>query len=358
MLARISRRKWLLAMLLTLGFILVTVGLGYYSNLVIPGNPDHNARYLAEPGTHLDFMSEWDGPHYIYIAQHGYGNNVGLSAFFPLYPLLIRLVMYIVRSPLISALLVSWLCLFGALYFYFKIAHKLFGSDTTTLLAGALLFLLFPTGVFLAATYYSSLLAFTTLAAFYFGLRGKYIYAGLFCLLAAATQPIGIFTAVAVALLLYEAKTGLVKSTVALVFGMAGIGGYMLYLDASMGKPLAFISGQRQTGWLSGHYLNELTGSITAVSLILFVLMLISVIYWWRKRLSFAIYNLLYVITPIIGGNFAGYGRYILTAFPLQFMLLKKFKNSTLGYSVVLSLSTMVWAYFVIHYAAGYTGGS
>ena len=132
----------------------------------------------------------------------------------------------------------------------------------------------------------------------------------------------------------------------------------MIYLWVVQGKPLAFIGGQRQTHWLSGNYISAIAGSVTFVSLLLFVLVLISVIYWWRKRLSFAVYNLLYLLTPILGGNFAGYGRYILTAFPLQFMLLQRFKRSTLGYSLILVSSAILWAYFVIHYAAGYTGGS
>ena len=354
----ISEHNWLIAAVLTLGFVALALGLGYYSNKVIPPNPDPNSHYLAEPGTHLDFMSQWDGPHYLSIAQHGYSNR-SLTAFFPLYPLLIRLVMFVAGSPLISALVISWCCLFGAVYFYLKVIRTLFKENLNTALMGVLLFLLFPTGVFLAATYTESLFAFAALGAFYFALKGRYLLAGAFAAAASASHPEGVFISILVALLLWENKTRLWRIGVAAGEGLLGIAGFIAYLGIAKGHPLAFVSAQRGNHWLSGNYISTIVNSITPVSGILFFLVIIAAIYWWRRRrISLAVYSLLFALIPLVGGNFAGFPRYVIMAFPLQFMFLQKFKRMSLAYSLILALSAIGWAYFVIHYAAGYTGGS
>ena len=354
---KIYTSNWALSVIVALLFVAITLGLGYYSNLVIPGNPASSARYLAEPSTHLDFMSEWDGPHYLEIAKNGYVNS-SLAAFFPLYPVLIRLVMMIISSPLISALLISWLALAGAIYFYIKIVKELLPKDKDAFFMGLLLFLFFPTAVFLAATYTESLFALLSLGALYFALKNRYLLAGILTGLATATHPNGVFVIVLIALLLWESRAKLWQIASAMALGCSGIIGYIIYLWVTKGKPLDFVSAQKANHWLGGHYFSTILSSLTAIDLVLYILMIASVFYWWSRKKSFAVYSLLFALLPLVGGNFGGYSRYCLMAFPLQFMLLQKFRASRLGYPVVLVLSTVLWAYFVIHYAAGYTGGS
>lgn len=354
----ITKHHYALAVLMATGFIALTLGLGHYSNLTIPGNQDSNARYTAEPSTHLDFMSEWDGPNYLHIAKYGYTNR-SLAAFFPLYPLLIRLLMFIVDSPLISALVVSWLSLTGALFFYFKILKDYLDESDTSTVMGLLLFLFFPTGVFLAATYSESLLAFLSLGAFYFATKKRYLIAGSLTGLATAAHPIGVMVIALVALLLWEVKAKIWQIALAIVIGSAGLIGYMSYLWVSMRQPLAFLSAQKHhIRWLSGQFIHPILITMTPITLALFALAIISVIYWWPRNRSLAVFGSLFVLLPLITANFDGYARYLLINFPIQFMLLNKFKRSTLGYAVVLMLATVGWAYFTIHYAAGYTGGS
>ncbi len=354
----ITEHNYLLAVLVAVCFIALTLSVGHYSNETIPGNLDHNARYLSEPGTHLDYMAEWDGVHYIHIAQHGYTDD-SLTAFFPLYPLAIRALMFAVPSPLISALLVSWACLAGALWFYLKILKEFLNQDHIGALQGLMLFLFFPTGVFLAATYSESMLAFFGLGALYFAIKGRYLGAGIMSALATASRPDGVFILVLVALLLREAKAKLWQIMLSGAMGLIGIAGYAIYLWAKIGKPLDFINAQKHhIKWMSSQFLTAFFHSTTPVALILFALAVWAVIYWWHKRTSFALFGLLFALLPLLTGNFAGYPRYLLIDFPLQIMLLNKFKRSTLGYAVVLLLSALGWAYFTMHYVAGYTGGS
>jgi len=354
---KLGEKDWSLAFIIAICFILLTLFLGYYSNLVIPGNPDNSARYLLEPATHLDFMAEWDGPHYISIAQKAYTNNA-LTAFFPLYPLLIHLLLYVLSSPLISALIVSWLSLVGALFFYIKILKTLSFTKLTDIVMGVLLFLFFPTGVFLAATYTESLFALAALGAIYFALKNKYLWAGFFTALATATHPNGVFIIPLVMIILWETKQKIWHIIASAIIGSLGIIGYISYLWLTKAKPLDFVSAQKGSHWLSSHYLSTIINSITPIDLVVFALVIASIIYWWKRKKSFAIYSLLYALLPILGGNFSGYSRYVLMVFPVQFMLFKKFRTSRLGYPIILLISGVFWAYFVIHYAAGYTGGS
>ncbi len=353
----ISKRQVLVAAFLAAGFIILTLGLGHISNQTIPGNVA-SARYNAEPGTHLDFMAEWDGIHYLHIAKHGYTDN-SLVAFFPLYPLAIRLVMFLVSSPLISGLVVSWLALFGSLIFYLKILKEYFDNDKVTSVMGALLFLFFPTGVFLAATYSEGLFTLLALGALYFALKNRYILAGILTGLATATRPDGVFIILLVAAVLYEAKAKLWQILVAAGSGMVGLIGYVTYLGIKLHKPFAFISAQKHhLKWAVGSFIQPMINSLSPIALVLFILAIISTVYWYSRRKSFALYSLLFVLLPIVTTNFAGYPRYMLINFPLQIMLLNKFKRSTLAYSLVLVLSAILWGYFTMHYVAGYTGGS
>jgi len=353
----ILKKDALLALILGIALILAVISLGTYSNLVIPGNSAPSARYLQEPATHLDFLSEWDGPNYIYIANHGYTNK-SLTAFFPLYPLLIGVLRSIIHSPLISGLIISWACLVGALYFYIKIIKTLIDSDQLNVVKRILIFLLFPTAVFLVATYTESLFALGALGAIYFGLKKNYLLAGVFTAITTATHPNGVFILALIAILLWEARLPLWKIASYCVLGSVGIASYMSYLWITKNNPLDFVSAEKGGGWLSSNYFHSIISSFNALDLLLIALVITTIIYWWNKRKSFALYSLLYLLLPIVGGNYSGYPRYLLMLFPLQIMIMKKIRLSSLAYSLILIATTIIWSYFVIQYSAGYTGGS
>lgn len=354
----LENHRLALSILIGICFIVVALSLGRYSNFTIPGNNGPNARYMQEPGTHLDFMAEWDSLHYIHIAQHGYTNS-SLAAFFPLYPLMIRLAMFVFGSPLISALLISWLALIGAVYYYLRILTEFFKNDSTKAVMGVLLFLFFPTGIFLAAAYSEGLFALLSLAAIYYAFRRQYIVSGVLTGLATLSRPDGVFILLLIAAMLYELRAKLWQIGLSVLLGCSGIISYMIFLGIKLHNPLAFISAQKHhIRWLSDSFFHSFSNTLSAVSLILFVLAIIAVIYWWRRRRSFALFGLLFVLLPILTANFNGYPRYLLIDFPLQLMLLDKFKKSSPGYALILMISAIAWAYFTIHYAAGYTGGS
>jgi hypothetical protein len=79
-------------------------------------------------------------------------------------------------------------------------------------------------------------------------------------------------------------------------------------------------------------------------------------IYWWKRRKSFAVYSGLYLLIPLVGGQFGGYPRYTLMVFPLQFMLFDYFRDKKFALmpSVVLIFFAIGWAYILLQFAAGY----
>lgn len=348
--------KLILAILVTLTIIILGVFLGFENNKVIPANPASSSHYLLEPNNRLSFMSNWDGPDYLNIAKFGY-QSVIQTNLLPMYPLIVKLLNYLIPSLLISALILSWLCLIIAVYFYLKIIDYLFkNTDNLESLKAVLLFMLFPTGIFLLATYSESLLMASALAAIYFAFKKRYILAGFLSLIATAAHITGVFVLILVALILLEEKLNFKKILITLVTGSLGLLSYMTYLYIKFNNPLAFINAQKKNGWL--HFsINNYVATIGWLNIVFFILIITSSVYWWSRRKSFSIYSMLFLAIPIFGGQFGGFNRYILVVFPLQIMLYDKYRKNPFGYAICLSLSAVLWAYFVFQYAGGYVGG-
>jgi Gpi18-like mannosyltransferase len=347
----------LMAILLALMIIIIGVGLGAENNKIVPVNQAKSAHYNLEPRNHLSFLSDWDGPIYLSIAQHGYTSKIQAN-FFPLYPLAVRLVHTVVHSLVDSGLIVSWICLAGATYFYLKIIKQLYGlKDNLEAMRGVLFFLLFPTGVFLIATYTESLFAFMALGAIYCALHKKYIPAALFAMLATSTHVTGLFIVLFISLLLWERRVKPLKIAGSAIIGCLGLVAYMIYQKIKFNNALEFLAAQKRHNWLDLN-ISHLVTVLTSFNGLFILLLLITAAYWWHRRKSFSVYSLLFAcIVFIAGKDLGGLGRYSLMAFPLQFMLYDYFRDKKVGYTLVIALSAILWTFFTLRYAGGYTGG-
>jgi hypothetical protein len=344
------------SILLALVFIIVGVLLAYENNKVVPLNSLNLVHYYSETHNPLNFLAEWDGPDYLDISRFGY-TSLAQTNFFPLYPLLIRAVTVIVRSALDSALLVSWVSLVGALFYYLKIVKRLFHiSHNNEAIRAVLLFLVFPTSVFLLATYTESLFAFFALGSVYAALRKRWQLAGSFGFLATLTHVNGIFLIVLTSLILLEEGVKLKDVAQSAALSAMGLIVYMFFLLDQFHKPLAFVTAQREHGWLESHY-SSFTGELSIISITLIVLIIVGVFYYWRTRKSFSIYLLCYLLILLIGGQVGGFNRYALMAFPVQFMLYNWTRNRPALYAAVLAISSVLCAHFLFQYAGGYVGG-
>ena len=350
----IIRKDILFAICVATAVICVGTVFAWENNKVVSTNVVTSAHYLLEPGNHLSFLANWDGRDYIDIAINGYQSQIQTS-FFPLYPLLIHLLNYLVRSPLMSALLISWSAFVGSIYFYLKVVKLIYGiRDGVRAFEAVIFFVLFPTGVFLLAAYTESLFAFFSLATIYFALQRQTIRAGIAMALATATHDNSIFMIVFIGLLLWEERVRLREIITTTAIGCLGLVSYMLYLQYRFKNPLQFIAAQKTHGWLG--YNAPLISELHGRDAVFLLLAIAATWYWWHRRKSFAIYSALYVCIVFLG-NLGGYGRYVLMDFPIQLMLYETFRNKKLGYALVLAACMSFWMYFLLQFAGGYTGG-
>jgi len=349
----IVSHELLLALILTLAIVIVGSIISIDSNKNALFNPVSVSRYTTEPNDKLGFLANWDGVDYINISEHGYGSS-RLTNFFPIYPIIINLVNKVISSPLYTGLVISWVFMVGAVYYYLKVIKLFFKiDDNLEALKATFLFVLFPTALYLMAVYTESLFAFLALGAIYYALQRKYIKASILTALAGMTHINGAFLLILIALILIEEKEKLRNILVSLVIGSLGLVSYMSYLWVHYHNPLEFISAQHDHGWLRHSLLSRLN-SFSRLDFVLAILIIVSVIYWWKRRKSFAVYSLLYLLIPLIGGQFGGFPRYTLMVFPLQFMIYDYFRNRKLGYQLVLIIISISWIYILLRFAAGY----
>ena len=131
----------------------------------------------------------WDSVHYINIAQHGY-TKAANTAFYPLYPLLMRVVAWIVRSYVLAGVLISIASFAVALVLLHRLAKEEFGArvaDSTVLLLAFA-----PLSFFFTAIYTESLFLALSVGAFYLARRQRFVWACVTAAAAALTHVEGV----------------------------------------------------------------------------------------------------------------------------------------------------------------------
>ncbi len=198
----------------------------------------------------LDVWDQWDSKWYLGIASHGYHWRIhwhrydeSSLAFFPLYPLLVRVGMSIGLSGMVVALAISNIAFIGALFYVYRWAVLEWGQvaarRTVWLMA------LFPTAFFTFAPYTEALFLLCAAGALYHARRGQALTAGLWVAGAILTRPTGIILLPAVLILLHPGRW----RTWLLGVGpsLCAAAGYLAYLFGQQ-IPLALLL-KSQHGW-------------------------------------------------------------------------------------------------------------
>jgi hypothetical protein len=213
-------------------------------------------------------MGRWDSVSYLQIARAGYQNPLS-TAFYPLYPLLIRIGSVLSIPPLIVGGLLSSVAAVAALALLHRLARLDLDARAATL--AVVLVAFFPTSLFLSATYTESLFLLLTLAAVYGARTERWWLAGVAGGLAASSHSNGILILVPLAIL-YLYGPRLTIPTAAgvgwrpryrlrldaawLLLVPVGLFAYMGYLWATRGTPLQpFIAEQSiYHHWFAGPF--------------------------------------------------------------------------------------------------------
>lgn len=318
----------------------------------------------------LKSVANWDGGHYLGIAQFGYSEKFQY-AFFPLYPILIKYLTLITQNYLASGILISIICSFLGLH----VLYKLLSADFEKKIAEkAILFLLFfPTSFYFLTVYSEGLFFLLVVSSFYFLRQQKLFWAIIFASLASATRLTGL--AVVLALLVdIQLRAGFNRKNWFVLFSPLGLILYCVFLYNRVGDPFYFIFAENH--WL--RYLSlpvvpfwETIRSLSTPGFITTNFMPFLDLVFAILGVGFAarafrflppfysVYGILAVGIPLFSPSLSSMPRFLLVVFPI-FLLLGLIKNEqsspTGKYFILIYqlISLMLLALFVALFVNGY----
>ena len=208
------------------------------------GPPETNA---------LDMWRRWDAHHFLTIAEYGYTapeSDAHAAAFFPAFPIAVRVFMFIGLSPVAAGLLVAAVASVVASFFLYKLADNEFGPDVAR---RAVVYLnVFPTAVFLMAPYSESLFLAGAIAAFYLARTGRWHLVGIPAAVAMGARAAGLFLLFGLAFEFLRqrelTKLRVGNAAMSLAIGLLPLLAYGAFLSRAMGDPFEFLTHQRE-GW-------------------------------------------------------------------------------------------------------------
>lgn len=218
----------------------------------------------AEPSW-IAAWARWDSLWYARIAELGYAGRFGVddlpgasgeppaTGFYPLMPLLMRAVGWLVGSPLRAGLLIANVSLLLSLWLLYRMARRLLGEEAAVV-AGALL-LLYPPAFFLSAPYSDSLGLALSLASLSLALDGRFGAGGALGFLSALTRPTGVLLAPALWIQWWRSRRANPSSAsssarwgfLAGLLPVLGMAAFLAYCGKALGDPLAPF--HRQATW-------------------------------------------------------------------------------------------------------------
>jgi hypothetical protein len=316
----------------------------------------------------LAVWGRWDAVHYLDIATQGYqGTDM---AFFPLYPLLIRIIGSLAGNHLIAGLLISNASFFfGLLYLYKLLEHE---YDRAVARRAIFYVSIFPTAVYFTAVYTESLFFMLTVASFYY-MRGRsWWLAGLLGFFAALTRVEGVLLIVPFVIeWSAQDRTQLPKALYDLAAGLLiplGLAVYMAYLWVLRADPLYFSHVQVHWNrhlaapWVSlanaFHKLLHGPGAqvVAHQSLeIAFTLLMIAVLVggWRQLRPSYIAYMALSILMPMSTSNLMSMPRFALVLFPM-FAILARWGERPWVNNVILAFSLPLLGLFTVLFTDWY----
>ncbi len=159
----------------------LTSPFGYFGNL------------LAAP------VARWDSVWYLAIARGGYDHEAARTAFFPLYPLVVRGLGVVIGSDLVAGVLISLVAFGVALVLLYRLAELELGAEVARVTV--LLIAFCPMAYFFSAVYSESLFLALSLGCVWQARMGRWAAAGVLGALAAAERNTGVALLVPLVLL-------------------------------------------------------------------------------------------------------------------------------------------------------------
>lgn len=277
------------------------------------------ANYLKAPW--LWAWANFDGEHYLAIAQSGYG--FAEEAFFPLYPFLIR----ILGETVWGGLVISNLAFLTALFGLYRLVKLDFKENIAKL--ALILLLVFPTSFNFGAVYTESLFLALVVWSFYFARKNLWFGASILGMFASATRVLGILLLPVLAVK---------KRSLWLLLIPLGLAAYMIFLYQTTGDPLRFLHALPSFGEQRSatpillpqvfyRYIFKILPSlnynyfpVVFTTWLEFVVgglfLVLSLLSFFRLRLDYSLFLALGYLIPTLSGSFSSLPRYAVVLFP------------------------------------------
>ncbi len=290
----------------------------------------------------LDVLTSWDGVWYLRIVRLGYPLTVrphvtysvpdARAAFFPAYPMLVRVVDRILPGgDTFASLFVNFVLGAVAVWLIGLLARELYGVEVAE--KTMILVALFPGSFVLSFAYTEALLLVFAAACLWFLMKRNWWAAGVFAALGTATRPNGIalVAACGVASLIALRDRREWRSLVAPLLAPLGFIGFQLWLGQHTGEPGVWFRVQteawgegtsfgftalRRTWQAFARPLTSPTNTITAVSVLALILLV-----WFLRRhrlpAPMVAYSAAVVLLMLLPETVTARPRFLYTAFPL-----------------------------------------
>ncbi len=279
----------------------------------------------------VSWTTYWDTGHYLSIAQHGY--HYPQQAFFPLWPLFIKMFSFFIPIGL-SVYILTFLLSLTVFILFYLLAKRLVGEEKAKF--SLIIFCAFPSTMFLLAGYTEALFLTLVLSSFLFLEKKMYLQSAILGGLAGMTRLVGVILIIPHLLV---KKPTLQKIFYAVVVSL-GIIFYIFYLKLNYSDPLYFL--HAQTSWCSSQgrcsinfplkplidygYLILIgwvkpslsPAFIDWFSAVMFLLGSIAVLKILGQK--YFIYSVLVILPSLFSGITVGMVRYVLIAFPVFFV--------------------------------------
>jgi len=320
----------------------------------------------------ISSLANFDGLHYILIAKNGYSQFE--QAFFPLYPLLIKLLTPLFfNNQLLTGLIISNISFLIGLFFILKITGGEKKGIPTARTQGALtgmssrqnllfltLFLIFPTSFFFGAVYTEGLFFLLVILSLYFLKKKQYLLVAIFSFLASLTRLMGVFLIIPIIFSLLSKKR---KNILVFFAPILGLALYCFYLFKTTGDPLFFLTSQPIFGANRSTHLISLpqvywryfkiffTAAFDSryfVSVIEFLIftfvfgiLTLDLIENWKLKIKdwggigLNLFSFTNLILPTLTGTFSSIPRYSLLSISF-FIYLSKIKNNFIKISILI----------------------
>jgi hypothetical protein len=290
----------------------------------------------------VDVLTSWDGLWYMEIVRNGYPTTVpadmtyfqleARTAFFPLYPLLVRWLDQVLPggdtlAALVLNVILGMLFVFGVGLLTRAVLGDRVAGRAMVLVA------LFPGSFVLSFAYSEPMMLVLAVFSLYALLRRHWVVAGVLAGLATAARPNAIALVVAAAVAAYLAirRDRNWRSLAAPLLAPLGFVVHMAFLWAHTGEAGVWFRVQREAwregasfGWTAmesvveflTHPLDSAVNVITTLSVIAVVVTLAAL---WKARLPAPLvaYTLVVVALMLMTATVTARPRFLLTAFPL-----------------------------------------